>query len=79
LVYPAFAYKRKLFNGYAKVIIQSIGQPGTIVFKAMSPGLNEHGIEITAVNSDNKTSNKIRNDIMKYTITCLLPFFFPAR
>ena len=50
LVYPALPYKRKLFNGYAQVIVQSTGQPGTIVLKATSPGLKEHTIEITAVN-----------------------------
>ncbi|WP_183580620.1 beta-galactosidase GalA [Mucilaginibacter sp. X5P1] len=50
LVYPALPYKRKLFNGYAQVIIQSTGQPGTVVLKATSPGLKEHAIEITAVN-----------------------------
>ncbi|OCX52992.1 beta-galactosidase [Mucilaginibacter sp. PPCGB 2223] len=48
LVYPAAPYKRKLFNGYAQVIVQSTGQPGTIVLKATSPGIKEHTIEITA-------------------------------
>ncbi|SDT03627.1 beta-galactosidase [Mucilaginibacter mallensis] len=50
LVYPALPYKRKLFNGYAQVIVQSTGQPGTIILKAASPGLKEHTIEITAAN-----------------------------
>jgi beta-galactosidase len=47
LVYPAAPYKRKLFNGYAQVIIQSTGQPGTIILKATSPGLKESAVEIT--------------------------------
>ncbi|WP_419698487.1 beta-galactosidase GalA [Mucilaginibacter sp. NFX135] len=47
LVYPAAPYKRKLFNGYAQVIVQSTGQPGTIILKAASPGLKESVVEIT--------------------------------
>jgi beta-galactosidase len=48
LVYPAAPYKRKLFNGYAQVIVQSTGRPGTIILKATSPGLKESAVEITA-------------------------------
>lgn len=48
MVYPAAPYKRKLFNGYAQVIVQSTGQPGTIILKATSPGLKESTVEITA-------------------------------
>lgn len=48
LVYPAAQYKRKLFSGYAQVIVQSTGLPGTIVLKATSPGLKQSAIEITA-------------------------------
>jgi len=48
LVYSAEQYKRKLFSGYAQVIVQSTGQPGTIVLKAISPGLKQSAIEITA-------------------------------
>lgn len=48
LVYPAAQYKRKLFSGYAQVIVQSTGQPGTIVLQATSPGLKQSAIEITA-------------------------------
>ncbi len=48
LVYPAEQYKRKLFSGYAQVIVQSTGQPGTIVLKAISPGLKQSALEITA-------------------------------
>jgi len=50
LVYPALPYKRKLFNGYAQVIVQSTDEPGTIVLKATSKDLKEHTIEITAAN-----------------------------
>ncbi|MBB6131143.1 beta-galactosidase GalA [Mucilaginibacter lappiensis] len=50
LVYPPSPYKRKLFNGYAQVIVQSTGQPGTINLKAASPGLKEQTVEITAAN-----------------------------
>lgn len=48
LVYPAPPYKRKLFGGYAQVIVQSTGQPGTIILKATSAGLKESAIEIIA-------------------------------
>jgi beta-galactosidase len=48
LVYPAASYKRKLFSGYAQVIVQSTGQPGTIVLRATSPGLKQSAIEIVA-------------------------------
>lgn len=48
LVYSAEQYKRKLFSGYAQVIVQSTGQLGTIVLKAISPGLKQSAIEITA-------------------------------
>ncbi|AYL99392.1 beta-galactosidase GalA [Mucilaginibacter celer] len=48
LVYPPAPYKRKLFSGYAQVIVQSTGQPGTIVLKASSPGLKSSAFEITA-------------------------------
>ncbi|MEZ2338001.1 beta-galactosidase GalA [Mucilaginibacter sp. RCC_168] len=47
LVYPPAPYKRKLFNGYAQVIVQSTGQPGTIILKAGSPGLKESVVEIS--------------------------------
>lgn len=36
---PAQAYKRKLFNGLAQVIVQSTKEPGEIILKAMSDGL----------------------------------------
>ncbi|XHR96078.1 beta galactosidase jelly roll domain-containing protein [Mucilaginibacter sp. UC70_90] len=49
LVYPAAQYKRKLFSGYGQVIVQSTGQPGTIVLKATSPGLKQSAIEIKTV------------------------------
>lgn len=48
MVYPAASYKRKLFSGYAQVIVQSTGQPGKITLKATSPGLKESAVEITA-------------------------------
>lgn len=54
LVYPAAQYKRKLFSGYAQVIVQSTGQPGIIVLKATSPGLKQSAIEITAADNNVK-------------------------
>ncbi len=40
VVNPAGQWKRKLFNGYAQVIIQSMQQPGEVYITATSPGLN---------------------------------------
>jgi beta-galactosidase len=48
LVYSAAQYKRKLFSGYAQVIVQSTGQPGAIVLKATSSGLKASAVKITA-------------------------------
>ena len=39
LVYPAPAWKRKLFSGYAQVLVQSAGDPGSVVLHATAPGL----------------------------------------
>lgn len=46
LVYPAANYKRKLFNGYAQVIVQATNEPGDIVLKAKSPGLRTAEVKI---------------------------------
>jgi beta-galactosidase len=48
LVYPAANYKRKLFNGYAQVIVQTTNEPGDIVIKAESPGLKTAEVKIRA-------------------------------
>jgi beta-galactosidase len=40
-------WKRKAFNGYAQIIIQSTEKPGEITLKAMAPGLKEGIIKIT--------------------------------
>lgn len=39
IVTPAAEWKRKLFNGYAQVIVQSTGEKGQIVLSASSGGL----------------------------------------
>jgi beta-galactosidase len=39
VVKPAAQWKRKLFNGLAQVIIQSTGEPGDIILKAVSGNL----------------------------------------
>jgi len=46
LVYPAAAWKRKLFNGYAQVIVQSTGEPGEIILTAQSPGLKTNILKL---------------------------------
>jgi len=48
LVYPAQAWKRKLFNGLAQVIIQSTGEKGEIVLKATSLGTKAGILTINA-------------------------------
>ena len=40
IIRPAEPWKRKLFNGLAQVIVQSTGEPGAIVVKAVSGHLN---------------------------------------
>ncbi|MGN6177888.1 MAG: beta-galactosidase GalA [Mucilaginibacter sp.] len=46
LVYPANGYKRKLFNGYAQVIVQTTNEPGDIVLSAESAGLKGTAVKI---------------------------------
>jgi beta-galactosidase len=48
LLYPAQAWKRKLFSGLAQVIIQSTGEAGQIVLTATSPGLKGSIFKIKA-------------------------------
>jgi beta-galactosidase len=36
---PAGKWQRKLFNGYAQVLVQSTGQKGTIILSAFANGL----------------------------------------
>lgn len=45
---PAAQWKRKLFSGFAQVIVQSTGEPGAIVLKASSEGLKQGTITIQA-------------------------------
>lgn len=46
VIYPAVQWKRKIFNGLAQVIVQSKQQPGEIILKASSPGLESAEIKI---------------------------------
>jgi beta-galactosidase len=46
---PAIAYKRKLFNGLAQVIVQATGEPGTIIVTANASGLKQGEIKIQSV------------------------------
>jgi len=45
---PAGKWQRKLFNGYAQVLVQSTGQKGKILLKASSAGLPAAQLEIEA-------------------------------
>ncbi len=49
IVTPAPAYKRKLFNGLAQVIVQSTGAAGKIVLTATSTNLKAASVTIEAV------------------------------
>jgi len=40
IIRPAAPWKRMLFNGLAQVIVQSTGEPGEIILKAVSGNLN---------------------------------------
>jgi beta-galactosidase len=46
LIYPAAAWRRKLFNGKAQVIVQSTGEPGKISLTAQSTNLKTATIEL---------------------------------
>jgi len=46
LIYPASDYKRKLFNGYAQVIVQTTNEPGDIVLSAKSDRLKSVTVKI---------------------------------
>ncbi|WP_428329304.1 beta-galactosidase GalA [Mucilaginibacter sp.] len=54
LVYPPAAWKRKLFNGLAQVIIQSTGQPGEITLTATSARVKKAVLKINALPSANR-------------------------
>lgn len=45
---PAAPYQRKLFNGWAQVIVQSTGEPGTIRLQVASDGLPSASVDIPA-------------------------------
>jgi len=46
VIYPAKQWKRKVFNGLARVIIQSTKQPGIILLTSESPGIKSSVIKI---------------------------------
>ncbi|MBC6109953.1 beta-galactosidase GalA [Pedobacter fastidiosus] len=43
---PALAWKRKLFNGFAQVIVQKAGEKGDVYISATSPGLKSANFKI---------------------------------
>ena len=45
---PAGKWQRKLFNGYAQVLVQSTGQQGRIILRASAAGLPVAQLEIEA-------------------------------
>jgi len=45
---PAGKWQRKLFNGYAQVLVQSTGQQGRIVLRASAAGLSAAQLDIEA-------------------------------
>ncbi|MGZ3754902.1 MAG: beta-galactosidase GalA [Mucilaginibacter sp.] len=47
LIYPAADWKRKLFSGYAQVIIESNDEPGIVNLHAESEGLRAGEIQLT--------------------------------
>lgn len=49
LIYPATDWKRKLFSGYAQVIVESTGEPGEIILSAISQGLNTGELKIKTI------------------------------
>jgi beta-galactosidase len=49
IITPASQWKRKLFNGLAQVIVQSTGEPGTIILSAESGSLKGKELMIQAV------------------------------
>lgn len=48
LLIPAGKWKRKLFNGYTQVLVQSSGQKGTITLHAFAAGIPAAKLEIQA-------------------------------
>ena len=48
---PDKAGQRKVFNGLAQVIVQSMKKPGDIMLSATSPGLQPADVKIQAVRS----------------------------
>ena len=46
-VTPAAAYTRRVFNGYAQVIVQSTGKPGNIVLRASGDNLKAAQVKVT--------------------------------
>jgi beta-galactosidase len=55
LLYPAPAWKRKLFSGLAQVIVQSTGEAGEIVLTATSPDLRKNELKINATSTGDVT------------------------
>jgi len=56
LLYPAQAWRRKLFNGLAQVIVQSTGEKGQIVLTATSPSVKTSVLKVNAVPSATRAS-----------------------
>ncbi|MEO7047320.1 MAG: hypothetical protein ABI091_18605, partial [Ferruginibacter sp.] len=54
IVTPAAQWKRKLFNGLAQVIIQSTGEPGTIIIRADGGKLKTGILQLNAVKGDKR-------------------------
>jgi beta-galactosidase len=46
LIFPAASWKRRLFNGWAQVIIQATGDPGEIILSAKATGIEPAKINI---------------------------------
>ena len=54
LLLPAPSWKRSLFNGYAQVIVQSAGKPGTVELTATAPGLQPATLKIEALPAERR-------------------------
>jgi beta-galactosidase len=55
IINPATAWKRKLFNGLAQVIVQSTGEAGEIILTATSENLKKQQLKIQSLAREIKT------------------------
>jgi beta-galactosidase len=55
IIKPATAWKRKLFNGLAQVIVQSTGEAGEIILTATSENLKKQQLKIQSLAREIKT------------------------